>query len=625
MNTKDLRNIAIIAHVDHGKTTLVDGFLKQTQTFRENSEEFSQKTIMDSNDLERERGITILAKNTSVFYAGYKINIIDTPGHSDFGGEVERVLGMADGAILLVDAQEGPMPQTKFVLKNALELGLKIIVIINKIDKKFADADKTFHKINDLFLELATNEDQLSFPVMYCISREGKVFDKMPEAVITENGEKSFPDATIKPLLDRIVEYFPSPSEDNEGAFQMQISNVDYDAHLGSMVIGKVKRGIAKVNMAVVTLSKGEKNAGRITKIFTTNGLKKESIEQSVCGDIIAISGIKDAKVGGTICDASSPEELPDIKISDPSLKIKFEANNSPFAGREGKFVTSRQILERLNKEVLTNVAMKLEVVGESEFIVSGRGELHIAILIEKLRREGYEFQVGKPEVIYKMVDGVLCEPQEVLYIDTPEEFIGSITSELASRKADMISMDIENGQVRFCYKIRTKALLGLRSELLTRTKGTAIINSFFDSFVPFEKVAERTRKGVLISMIAGVAFDYALEMVQERGDLFIKGQDEIYEGMIVGINKFANDIEVNPCREKHKTGVRIAHIEKDVPLIPPIDLTLEYALTFLESDELLEVTPHNLRLRKKYLTKTLRNISERGAKSDAAKKALGV
>lgn len=625
ISTDKIRNIAIIAHVDHGKTTLVDAFLKQTETFRQNQDEMNQTTILDNNDLERERGITILAKNVSVFYKDIKINIIDTPGHADFGGEVERVLNMADGAILLVDAQEGTMPQTSFVLRNALKLGLKIIVLINKIDKRFAEVESTLEKIHNLFLDLATEEAQLNFPVLYSISRDGKVFEKYPEIKI-ENGEKVFPDADIRPLLDTIIEYVPSPKDNSDQPFQMQITNIDYDTHLGSMVVGKILNGQPKNGQAITMIDKsGEKTTGRITKLFTTNGLSRESIEVGVCGDIVSLSGLKDVKVGATICDNSKVEALKDIEISEPSIKIRFEPNTSPMAGREGKFVTSRQILERLQKEMQTNVAMRLEVIGESEFIVSGRGELHLSILIENLRREGYEFQIGKPEVILKTIDGITCEPQEILYIDVDDTYIGKITEELATRKAEMLSMDTDSsGKVRFSYKIRTKALLGLRSNLLTLTKGTAVINSFFDSFVPFEKSADKTRKGVLVSMITGKAFDYALEMVQERGALFIKGQDDVYEGMIVGINKFDTDMEVNPCREKHKTGVRIAHIEKDVPLVPPIELTLEFALTFIESDELLEVTPTSLRLRKKYLTKTQRSLAERGANTDVARKLLG-
>ncbi|MEI6886880.1 MAG: translational GTPase TypA [bacterium] len=626
ISTDKIRNIAIIAHVDHGKTTLVDAFLKQTSTFRSNEQEMSQTTIMDSNDLERERGITILAKNTSVFYKDHKINIIDTPGHADFGGEVERVLNMAEGAILLVDAQEGTMPQTKFVLKNALSLGLKLIVVINKIDKRFADVDKTLGKIHDLFLDLVTEDHQLDFPVLYAVSREGKVFTEMPEFTVNEAGDKVFPEADIKPLLDEIIKFFPAPDNNTEKPFQMQVSNLDYDAHLGNLVIGKVVQGTPKLGQAVSMIESDTKTIqSRITKLFTSNGLKKEAIEEAVCGDIISLSGFKDARVGSTICDISIKERLPDIKITEPSLKIKFEPNTSPFAGREGKYVTSRQILERLQKEMLTNVAMKLDVIGESEFIVSGRGELHLGILIEKIRREGYEFQISKPEVIYKIEDGKIMEPQEILYIDVPDEFIGAITNELAGREAEMIAMEMEdNHMVRFSYKITTRELLGLRGALLTQTKGTAVINNFFDGYVAKRHDIAESRKGVLVSSESGKAFDYALEMVQERGALFIKGQDEIYEGMIIGINRYDIDMDVNPCKERHKTGVRISHIEIDVPLTTPIELTLDFALTFINSDELLEVTPSILRLRKKYLTKTQRDIALRGSKTDIAKKILG-
>ncbi len=622
-STDKIKNIAIIAHVDHGKTTLIDGILKQTQTFRANEDAMTQTTILDNNTLERERGITILAKNTSVHYKGYKINIIDTPGHSDFGGEVERVLSMADGAILLVDAQEGAMPQTKFVLKNALRLGLKVIVCINKIDKRFADIAKTTDSIHNLFLELATDDSSLDFPVLYSISREGKCYSELPTPTTNDAGDLLYPDATLQPLLDKILEIIPSPIDKSAEPFLMQVSNIDYDPHLGSMVVGRVLAGEPKVGMSILMQNDDVKQQGKITKLYVTDGLKKVTVEKATCGDIVSISGIKEGIIGATIGSLDNKIILPKLDISEPSIKIKFEPNTSPLAGKEGKFVTSRQILERLQREMLTNVAMKLEILGESEFIVAGRGELHLSILIETLRREGFEFQVSKPEVILKEVDGVKCEPQEILYIDVPSDYIGNVTSELAARKAEMVSMDVEpNGNTVLCYKIRTKAGLGLRNEILTLTKGTAVINSFFDAFVPFIAEAEKARKGVLISMETGKVFNYAIEAMQERGTLFVRGQDDVYEGMIVGINKFDNDIEVNPCREKHKTGVRIAHIEIDTSLTPPIDLTLEYALTFLKKFELLEVTPSKLRLRKKYLTKTQRVVAERGG-SEAAKAIL--
>lgn len=624
-STSKLRNIAIIAHVDHGKTTLVDAFLKQTATFRANEEAMNQTTIMDNNDLERERGITILAKNISIFYKEHQINVIDTPGHADFGGEVERVLGMADGAILLVDSQEGAMPQTRFVLKNALRLGLKIIVLVNKIDKRFADVEKTVNKIHDLFLDLVEDESQLDFPILYSISREGKVFEEMPEFTVNANDEKIFPEGDIKPLLDKVLNFFEAPKDYSDKPLQIQISNIDFDPHLGNLVIGKVIQGKPVLNQSIVMAShNGERFQTRITKLFTTKGLKRIPVETALCGDIVSLSGIKSPIVGATICDINHIEMLPEIKISEPSLKIKMEANTSPFAGREGKFVTARQILERLQKEMLTNVAMKLEVNGESEFIISGRGELHLSILIENLRREGYEFQIGKPEVIYKQIDGKWHEPREIVYIDVPEEHIGVITQELAIRNGDMQSMEIDDlHQAHLIYKVTTQGLLGLRSTLLNNTKGTAIINNFFDCYVPKDNSLKKNRKGVIISMETGKAFDYALDYVQERGELFINGQEEIYEGMIIGINKFENDMEVNPCVEKHKTGHRVSHVEKDTPLIPPIPVTLEFALTFIEEDELLEVTPTKLRLRKKYLTKTQRSVASRGGTSDTAKKIL--
>lgn len=624
MTTKNLRNIAIIAHVDHGKTTLVDAFLKQSKTFRVDQAEMSQTTIMDNNDQERERGITILAKNTSVFHEKngehYKINIVDTPGHSDFSGEVERVLNMVDGAILVVDAQEGTMPQTKFVLKQALGMNLKIIVLINKIDKQFADIEKSISRVQDLFLEVCKSEDQLNFPVMYAIGRDGKSWDH----VVTRDADGNFPEATILPLLDKVIDYIPSPVDNTDKPLQMLVSNLDYDKHLGNLVIGKITSGVVNDGMnAAVIDPNGKIGQFKITKLYVTEGLAKLPVKSAICGDIAMLSGALDVAIGSTISDSTNPVALPTIRISEPSLKVKIEANTSPFAGRVGDFLTARQILERLEREMLTNVAMKLDVIGESEFVVSGRGELHISILLEKLRREGYEFQVSKPQAILKKIDGVVCEPQETLVIDMLPEYVGAVNSEILQREGSLVSMENDGTYSRVTYSITTRKLLGLRGVVLSITKGTALINSAFSEYVPYQKNQKQQRKGVIISMDTGSAFDYAIEKVQERGRLFIKGQDEIYEGMIIGINKFENDLEVNPCVEKHKTGHRVSIVMVATPIVPPIPVTLEFALTFIEDDELIEVTPNEIRLRKKYLTKKAREISSRGTLSENDRKYL--
>lgn len=603
-----IRNIAIIAHVDHGKTTLVDAFLKQSHVFRENQSEMQQEQILDRNDLERERGITITAKNTAVEYNGYKINIIDTPGHADFGGEVERTLNMADGCILLIDAQEGPMPQTRFVLKKALELGKKILVVVNKIDKTHADVDKILKKTYDLFLELATLEEQLEFPIFYAIAKDGKVFSTLPTRDHFEDP------ADLSPLFEAIISYFHAPIVDREKPLQLLVTALDYDNYLGTYAIGRVVRGDIQSGQSVYQIHQdGSRASFKISKLFVSKGLSKEEVSIASGGDIVAITGAKDVKINDTITDVSTPELLSPVTTQEPSVKIKFESNTSPFLGKEGKFVTARQIEERLKKEMESNVSMRFENMGGGAYYVSGRGELHLAILIETMRREGYEFQLSRPEAIIKVIDGKEYEPLEEVIIDVAEEYMGAVTNELGRRKAELIDIVNEgNGSVRLSYRMLTKNLLGLRNELINQTRGTAVINNFFLEYVSKQPSISKLRKGVIISSETGVAMAYALESAQERGNLFISPGESVYEGMVVGINKYDQDMEFNVCRERHKTGVRSAFVEIDTPLTPPIPLTLEFCLTFLEPDELLEVTPKSLRLRKKYLAKKDREVAGR-------------
>ena len=590
-----IRNIAVIAHVDHGKTTLVDFLLKQTHTFRSNEAEMTQTTILDSNPLERERGITILAKNTAIFYKDFKINIIDTPGHADFSGEVERTLNMADGVLLIVDAQEGPMPQTKFVLKKALELNLKVIVIINKIDKQLADIPKTLEHINDLFLELANDPEHLDFPVLYAIGREGKAATT-PEGVATTDN--------LDPILQTIISTIPEPKI-AEGGFKLMVTSLDFDTHKGKHVIGRVSSGVASLGKPVIVMKEdGSKVNARIDGLSTTDGLKKISTDLAVAGDIVDITGVSDAEIGDTLADPGETVPLPRIKVEDPTIKIGMGANTSPFAGREGKFSNSRQILERLEKELETNVGLKLETV-EDKFVVSGRGELHLSVLIETMRREGYEFQVGKPEVITKVIDGVEMEPIENLIIDAPDEFVGAVSEEIGRRKGNMTNMESDGkGNTRFEYHIPSKALIGLRSLLLTKTKGAGLINTFFEKYAPLTPPVPKIRNGVLIASEAGTALGYGLGNAQDRGITFIEPGEKVYEGMIIGLHTRPEDIEVNVTKEKKQSNMRSKGEGVKLALTPPMLMSLEQCLDFLEEDELLEVTPEHLRLRKKYLTR---------------------
>jgi len=617
---ENIRNVAIIAHVDHGKTTLVDAFMKQTHLFRENQEEMAQTQILDSGDLEREKGITIKAKNISVRYKGYKINIIDTPGHSDFGGEVERTLNMADSCLLLVDAQEGVMPQTRFVLKRALEMGLKPIVVINKIDKKLANVDKTLNKIQDLFLTLATDTSQLDFPVFYAIAREGKVWKELPR------GDLNNISGNISPLLDEIIEYCPAPQGDETQPFQMQITSLEYDPHLGRYLIGKINRGTVKTNNPVVLINKENKTHGRIREIFVKEGLEWVSVDSASVGEIVAIAGIDSTAIGATLCDLSTPEPLEDIHITPPAVRIKIETNSSPLAGKEGKFVTPKQLEQRLEQEKELNIGLVIEKISGSSYSVAGRGELQLAILAEQLRREGFEFQMGKPEVVLIEKDGKKYEPVEELIIDSPAEYLSVITEEVSRRNGEMVNMESENNQTRFTYKILTRNLIGLHRVLMNATKGTVVINSFISDYIEYKPSKPLFRKGVIISQDSGTTLGFALTTIQDRGQLFVGPSEAVYEGMIIGINNHEQDLVVNPCKARHKTNVRILRSQlTEVNLKQTIPLTIEFALSFINDDELIEITPKSIRLRKKLLTETERTWAKRKNLTAYAKQKMGV
>ena len=593
-NSQKIRNIAIIAHVDHGKTTMVDGLLKQSKTFRDNQAEMSQDLIMDSGDQEHERGITITAKQTSIFYGDYKINIIDTPGHADFSGEVERTLNMADGVLLIVDAQEGPMPQTKFVLSKSLELGLKPVVIINKIDKPSRRINEVLDEVSDLFLELAISDDQLQYPVYYAIGRDGKAWGKMPD-----NPSEH---ADLTPIFNAIIEDIPAPKVE-QGSFQMLVTSLQYDSFLGKYAIGRVARGNAKPGMQIVLMKRGNQTInGRIDKIFGYRGLNREELQEAVAGDIVALTGISEAHIGDTVADKQSPEALPTIDIESPTLSMYLGPNTSPMKGREGEFTTSRQIGDRLSREIETNVSLRVEENGIG-FTVSGRGELHLSVLIETMRREGYEFEVGRPRVVTAMIDGIEQEPVEELLIETGSEFIGAISQELGARRAEMRGQETtSSGSVRLTYILPTRALIGLRNVLLTATKGTVIMNSLPHGYQPLSGKLPRTRNGVLIAFEAGITTPYALQAAEARGELLVGAGTEVYAGMIVGIYNRQDDLEINVCRAKQLTNMRSKSSDGSVQLTPFTDFSLEQCLDFIEDDELLEVTPKNLRLRKRYL-----------------------
>jgi len=587
-------NIAVIAHVDHGKTTLVDALLKQTNIFRENQEEMNQTQIMDSNELERERGITILAKNCSVTYKDTKINIIDTPGHADFSGEVERTLNMASGALLIVDAQEGPMPQTRVVLKKALDLGLKIIVVINKIDKKHAKPLEAKSKVESLFLELVQNESQLEFPVIYAIGRSGTAYKDLPEDLETKGD--------ITPLLDEIVEYIP-PAPINEGVFKMVVSSIDFDPHLGRISVGRIHQGEVTNGMKAIVTDNPEK-IWTVDKVFVYAGLGKIEIDKASSGEIVAISGIGDAMIGHTISDPSDKETLPSVSVSEPTLSMTMGPNTSPLAGREGKFTTARQIEERIEKELESNLSLRREKQDNGKLLISGRGELHLSILLETMRREGFEMEVSKPEVVIKEVDGEKLEPVEEITITVPTEHVGAVSEELGKRYATLVQMQpINETEMEFIYTAPTRALLGLRSLLTTLTKGTIVYNSVSCGFTKRGKDIPKLRRGVLISSQSGESLAYGLENAQGRGVLFVGPGVSVYEGMIVGVNAKSDDIQVNVCKGKKLTNMRSKSSDGVIHLTPATILSLEQSLDFLEGDELLEITPKSLRLRKKHLT----------------------
>lgn len=594
IETKNIRNIAIIAHVDHGKTTLVDGLLKQSNTFRDNQAEMSQDLIMDSGDQERERGITITAKQTTIYWEDLKINIIDTPGHADFSGEVERTLNMADGVLLIVDAQEGPMPQTKFVLSKALELGLKPVVVINKIDKPARRVAEVEDELADLFLELATDESQLHYPIYYAIGREGKAWHSFPEDASQQ--------ADLVPLLNAIREQIPAPNV-NDGTFQMLVTALQYDSFLGKYAIGRVHRGQATKGLPIVHIKRdGTTKSAKIETVFTNRGLLREEVAVASTGDIVALTGIADAHIGDTIADKVAPDALPTIEIEAPTISMYLGPNTSPMKGREGEFTTGRQIGDRLQRELETNVALHVRDEGVG-FVVSGRGELHLSVLIESMRREGFEFEVGRPQVVTITEDGVVKEPVEDLYVEVAPEFVGVVNQVLGARRAELIKQDqTSSGASRMEFVITTRALIGLRNTLLTETKGTIIMHSLPRGYQPVAGTIPRTRNGVLIAFEAGTTTPYALQNAESRGELFIGPMKEVYAGMIVGLYNRQDDLEINVCKAKQLTNMRSKSSDGTVQLTPHTEMSLEQCIDFIEDDELLEVTPKSLRLRKRYL-----------------------
>lgn len=595
---ENIRDIAIIAHVDHGKTTLVDQLLKQSGIFRQN--ENVAERVMDSNDLERERGITILSKNTAVMYNGVKINIVDTPGHADFGGEVERILMMVDGVLLLVDAFEGCMPQTRFVLKKALGLGKKPLVVVNKIDRPCARPAEVVDEVLDLFIELGADEDQLEFPVVYASGRDG--FASLDPDV---------PGTDMKPLFEEIIREIPAPEGDPEAGLQLLFSNIDYDDYVGRIGIGRVERGTVKTGQTVTLCSSSSdvtKNV-KITKLYQFEGLKRVECESATVGDLVCVSGIADLNIGETVCSMDCVEPLPFVKIDEPTVSMNFMVNNSPFAGREGKFVTSRNIRDRLFKEVETNVAMRVEETDSADtFKVSGRGELHLSILIEQMRRQNYEFQVSRPQVITKMLDGVMCEPIEYLMIEVPDSYVGAVMEKLGSRKAELINMGTrESGITHIEFRIPARGLMGYRPEFLTDTNGNGIMNHVFDGYEPFKGEIITRHQGSLIAHETGETVAYGLFQAQDRGRLFVGPGVPVYEGMIVGASPKSEDITVNVCKKKHITNTRASGSDDALKLTPPTILSLEQCLEFIADDELVEVTPKSIRMRKKILSKELR------------------
>ena len=590
---KQIRNIAIIAHVDHGKTTLVDQLLRQSGTFRANQQ--VDERVMDSNDLEKERGITILAKNTAIDYEGYHINIVDTPGHADFGGEVERVLGMVDCVVLLVDAQEGPMPQTRFVTKKALALGLKPIVVINKIDKPTARASWVIDQTFDLFDNLGATEEQLDFPIVYASGLSGF-------AKLNEEDESN----DMRPLFDTILKHTPAPSGSADETLQLQISQLDYDNYTGRLGIGRILNGRIKPGQVVAVMNHEQQVAqGRINQLLGFKGLERVPLEEAEAGDIVIISGIEDIGIGVTISDKENPKGLPMLSVDEPTLTMDFMVNTSPLAGTEGKFVTSRQIRDRLQKELLTNVALRVEDTADADvFRVSGRGELHLTILLENMRREGYELAVGKPRVVFREIDGQKCEPYENLTVDVPDDNQGAVMEELGRRRGELTNMESDgNGRTRLEYHIPARGLIGFQGEFMTLTRGVGLMSHVFDDYAPVKPDMPGRHNGVLISQEQGEAVAYALWNLEDRGRMFVSPNDKIYEGMIIGIHSRDNDLVVNPLKGKKLTNIRASGTDEAVRLTTPIKLTLEGAVEFIDDDELVEITPQSIRLRKRYLS----------------------
>jgi GTP-binding protein len=591
----DLRNVAIIAHVDHGKTTLVDAMLRQSNVFRAN--EHVAERVMDSNDLERERGITILSKNTAVMHNGVKINIVDTPGHADFGGEVERVLNMVDGVLLLVDAFEGPMPQTKYVLRKALEQNLKAIVVINKIDRPDQRVDDVYDEVLELFMELEANDDQLDFPVVLAAARDGIAKLKMDDE-----------STNLEPLFKLLIDSIPAPHGDIDGPLQIMVTTLDYDEYVGRVAIGRIMRGSVSSGQMVAVLNGATETKVRIGRLYTYEGLKRVEAKEAAFGDIVAIIGLNDVNIGDTIADPERPEALPAINIDEPTLSMIFSVNNSPFAGREGQFVTSRHLRDRLFREVQTNVSMSVtETDSADSFEVAGRGELHLAILIETMRREGYEFQVGKPKVINREINGKKCEPLELLTIDVPQEFMGAVMESLGTRRAELINMIELAGYLRMEFVVPARGLIGFRSEFLTNTKGNGIMHHVFHGYAPFKGDIPGRTRGALVAFEDGETTAYGINSVQDRGVIFISPVQSVYAGMVVGENARELDMDVNPCKKKHVTNMRSSSADEAVRLTPPRILSLEQALEWINDDELVEVTPKSIRLRKAILDRNLR------------------
>lgn len=604
MKRNDIRNVAIIAHVDHGKTTLVDSLLKQSGIYREN--QVVQERVMDSNDIEKERGITILAKNTAVTYNGIKINIVDTPGHADFGGEVERVLKMVNGVVLLVDAFEGAMPQTKFVLRKALELELPVVVAINKIDRPEARPEEVIDEILDLFIELGAKDSQLDCPFVFTSAKEGTATLDLEDS--TES---------MKDLFETIVEYIPAPEGESDSPTQILISTIDYNEYIGRIGIGKVERGVIHRNQEVIIVNKAKpdrKVKAKINKLYEFEGLNRVEVETSTIGSIVALSGPADLEIGDTLCDVDTPEAIDFVKISEPTLAMTFSVNNSPFAGREGDFVTSRQVRNRLYKELQTDVSLRVEDTDQTDaFKVSGRGELHLSVLIENMRREGFEFQVSKPEVLYKIIDGRKYEPMEKVTIDVDSEFVGAVIDKLGQRKGELVSMsEPVGGYARLIFSIPARGLIGYRQEFLTDTKGNGILNTIFDGYAPYKGDIPRRKSGSIIAFETGEATGYGLYSAQERGILFIEAGKAVYEGMVIGSNPKGLDIEVNVTKRKQQSNVRASGSDDSLRLSPPKIMSLEEALEFIEEDELIEVTPLNFRVRKRILETSKRYKSKR-------------